>query len=332
MNTKFSLISSMRFAFLSLAIIIAMILPNSLQARPLLQETAGDEEGHEYVVKAGDYLSAIAQSELGPDGRWRDILDATNERAASDSRFVRIDNPSLLRPGQLLWIPGDEEKEAVIPLPDPEPDPEPGPVPESPCSNPPTVSPIERLYPSTNGDELYGYINIQGDFVIEPRFVVAADFSDGLAVASEDGESFGYIDTSGDFVIEPQFSDAGRFSQGWAPVRHAEEWLDDDDVDFQLSGFIDCQGNSRDFETLYLRTEPYRDGVARVVDQDWTVLYVGLDGEEIIEIQTTDLEGCDDEDEDEDCSCTDEDVDCGEGPSDSIPPALWQWRPYYRSY
>lgn len=44
--------------------------------------------------------------------------------------------------------------------------------------------------------------------MIEPRFLVASEFSEGLAFASTDGENFGFIDLTGKFVIPPSSSHA----------------------------------------------------------------------------------------------------------------------------
>ncbi len=65
-----------------------------------------------------------------------------------------------------------------------------------------------------------GYINIQGSFVISPtsEFESASEFYEGLA-AVKVGRVFGYIDRQGEIVIEPQFSAAGPFIEGLAQVR-----------------------------------------------------------------------------------------------------------------
>jgi hypothetical protein len=49
----------------------------------------------------------------------------------------------------------------------------------------------------------YGFIDTKGDTVIYPKFDKASDFSDGLCMASTDGNKYGYIDTKGNWVIEP---------------------------------------------------------------------------------------------------------------------------------
>lgn len=79
-----------------------------------------------------------------------------------------------------------------------------------------------------------GYINHDGEWVIRPRFLIAADFSEGLAYVSLDGESFGYIEPIGKFAIQPQFEECGSFREGLAAVCINERW-----------GYIDRTGAVR---------------------------------------------------------------------------------------
>ena len=79
-----------------------------------------------------------------------------------------------------------------------------------------------------------GYIDKTGEFVIEPQFDDADDFSEGLAgvrVGDVRGEvgwlkkgKYGFIDKTGKFVIEPQFDDVDQFIGGVARVEKDGEW------------------------------------------------------------------------------------------------------------
>ena len=77
---------------------------------------------------------------------------------------------------------------------------------------------------SVNGR--WGFINLDGQFVVPPQFGWVEDFSEGLAVVTpapadeywNKSTLFGYIDASGRYVIPPSFNWAGPFSDGLAPV------------------------------------------------------------------------------------------------------------------
>lgn len=92
-----------------------------------------------------------------------------------------------------------------------------------------TTSSADRrspLYPAKI-DASWGYIDMTGEIVREPRFDLARPFSEGLAAVEVDGE-WGYIDRSGDTVIEPRFEDADEFSEGFTIVEEdgSEAYID----------------------------------------------------------------------------------------------------------
>jgi WG containing repeat len=63
-----------------------------------------------------------------------------------------------------------------------------------------------------------GYIDRSGKIVIQPQFVNADDFSEGLAAVDVDPGKYGYINTTGKVVIPFQFADAAQFKNGRANV------------------------------------------------------------------------------------------------------------------
>jgi hypothetical protein len=80
----------------------------------------------------------------------------------------------------------------------------------------------EGLAPVTVGNKC-GYVDQQGNWVIEPQFVRGSRFSDGLAAVATSGDfgspvNWGYIDKTGATVISPQFSNAQPFEDGLALV------------------------------------------------------------------------------------------------------------------
>jgi len=65
----------------------------------------GQGDGQKYVVQADDWLSKLAEKYLGDANLWPRIVEATNTRAAADSRLAVIENPNLVYPGQIVFIP-----------------------------------------------------------------------------------------------------------------------------------------------------------------------------------------------------------------------------------
>jgi serine/threonine protein kinase len=74
---------------------------------------------------------------------------------------------------------------------------------------------------SFHKERLVGFVNARGEVIIEPQFLAAGEFSDGLARACKE-KLFGYIDESGEFVIPPTFQYANEFSDGLAGVQIEE--------------------------------------------------------------------------------------------------------------
>lgn len=73
------------------------------------------------------------------------------------------------------------------------------------------VSPCEDegVYLVRNNDSLYGYIDGEGNTLIEPQFVRAELFKDGNAIvgiSENDNTLFGVIDLSGNYIIEPEYA------------------------------------------------------------------------------------------------------------------------------
>jgi hypothetical protein len=82
------------------------------------------------------------------------------------------------------------------------------------CPEPELLQPF--LY--SGAKPLYGYRNASGEVVIEPQFVFAQPFSEGLA-AVRDESRWGYIDGKGSWIISPRYMDASPFHNGLARVR-----------------------------------------------------------------------------------------------------------------
>lgn len=119
----------------------------------------------------------------------------------------------------------------------------------------------------------WGYIDRTGKLVIEPRFLEAWSFSEGLAPVETPidqrlelpcrspndpsssytvSKRYGYIDKAGKMVIQPRFESAGPFVEGLANVH-----------DCYKAGFIDKTGRLA-ISTQYQYASPYSGGLALV--------------------------------------------------------------------
>ena len=74
------------------------------------------------------------------------------------------------------------------------------------------------LIPFENEEGLFGYMETDGDIVIEPQFEEADAFSNELARVRIDGE-YGYINEEGKVVIPAIYEDGTAFRQDMAFVR-----------------------------------------------------------------------------------------------------------------
>jgi hypothetical protein len=114
-----------------------------------------------------------------------------------------------------------------------------------------------KLFPVLK-DGRWGYIDSSGKLVIEPKFSMAEDFSEGLAAVMIGTIGRGYIDKSGQLVIQ---LDAGRvvlhrrFSEGLAPVRYSDG----------RTRYIDKTGQVS-LETQFSEAYAFSEGLARVKD------------------------------------------------------------------
>ncbi|MEN8208007.1 MAG: WG repeat-containing protein [Candidatus Fermentibacteria bacterium] len=78
------------------------------------------------------------------------------------------------------------------------------------------------LFPvKEDGD--WGFINQQGEYVIDPQFDGASGFSENLAPVRLNGQ-YGYINRTGEIMIDCQFERVGDFSEGLSAVLVGDKW------------------------------------------------------------------------------------------------------------
>ena len=137
-----------------------------------------------------------------------------------------------------------------------------------------------RLYP-IEVDYKRGFINGNGEVVIEPQFGNVGEFSEGLAPISFDGPGaknakIGFIDEKGNVVIEPQFELVWGFSEGVAPFSKGNKW-----------GFIDRTGNVV-IEPRFEMVDNFSEGVVGVTNDlkggEWS--FIDKTGKVVLEAIT----------------------------------------------
>jgi len=67
-----------------------------------------------YTVQLDDNLWNISEKYYGTGGAYRAILLATNLKSSEDDTFARIEDKSLIYPGQKLLVPGADEAEETL--------------------------------------------------------------------------------------------------------------------------------------------------------------------------------------------------------------------------
>lgn len=66
--------------------------------------------------------------------------------------------------------------------------------------------------------EKWGFVDTNGNIVIEPRFYSVGDFSEGLCSVMSYNGKWGFIDKTGKIIINPKFDRVFRFEKGMAVV------------------------------------------------------------------------------------------------------------------
>jgi hypothetical protein len=87
------------------------------------------------------------------------------------------------------------------------------------CSGKNTTQPVVKLIPVKSGDK-YGFIDLEGKFVINPMFRQASIFRNGLALVqtSERDHKWGFIAEDGSYKIQPKYDTATTFNEDLAWV------------------------------------------------------------------------------------------------------------------
>ncbi len=168
----------------------------------------------------------------------------------------------------------------------------------------------EGLLPFCKTDSKYGYINKNGDVVIEPQFDSALPFENGIAVVSVNGKDvlindraeiiaeydkisgfcnglsviqlngkYGYINTSGEIVIIPEYTKANAFlSDGIATVSKDNENLV---VDKEGKILFEIESKYTVENSNFLS----RDDLIAVSNDEGKYGYMNLNGDMVVDYQ-----------------------------------------------
>lgn len=124
----------------------------------------------------------------------------------------------------------------------------------------------------------YGYIDKGGNIAVPPRFIVAGDFSEGLAAVREEGASgskYSYIDKTGKIVVRLRFDQALSFSEGLAAVALASDAYAGNKA--WSWGFIN-RGGMFEIQPRFRLAHSFSEGLADVSRRDGTWGYIDRNG------------------------------------------------------
>ena len=154
----------------------------------------------------------------------------------------------------------------------------------------------QKLYPMRNYNK-WGYINSEGKWIIPPKYEMALNFSDGVALVKDTyqgGEVWDIINEKGQKVIQSEFYGYGvflklydyritiqpskKFSEGLIPV--TVEILDPNYKGPAVSGFLNKNGEL-ELYGYYDKVFNFRDGFASVI-KNGKYGFINKDGEWVI--------------------------------------------------
>ena len=69
----------------------------------------------------------------------------------------------------------------------------------------------------------YGYVSVQGDFIVPCKYNAVSRFNEGLMVVVTN-QKYGYVDSTGVWVIDSIYDDARAFVDGLARVKTNDKW------------------------------------------------------------------------------------------------------------
>lgn len=129
----------------------------------------------------------------------------------------------------------------------------------------------KRDYTTSPYRSYYGFIDRNGNEVVELKYDFTTDFSNGYACVCLDGK-WGFVDETGREVLAPEYDEIYAFSDGLAEVRLNGK-----------SGFVDETGKEV-IAPKYEEAWAFSDGLARAV-QNGKTLVINKSGEVVFELK-----------------------------------------------
>jgi len=130
---------------------------------------------------------------------------------------------------------------------------------------------------SSNADRLYpvgenrsrGYMNISGELIVEPTYLYAYYFYEGLGTAKRHDGTYDILNARGEVEFNLAVDDIERFREGFAAIEVDGQW-----------GFINTEG-SIVIEPQYRYVDGFSDGVSLVRRHDAQYLYIDKENRNI---------------------------------------------------
>ncbi|MBD3864694.1 WG repeat-containing protein [Olleya marilimosa] len=132
------------------------------------------------------------------------------------------------------------------------------------------------LFPIKDGS-LHGLIDINGNFVCEPKFSEIGEFKEDLAYVTNTSNGFkaGYIDKNGELIVEPSFQPnrniSRQFSEGFAVVKIKNKY-----------GYINKKGEIT-IQPKYINAQKFNEGFAAVQLTNGNKVLIDKKGEIVLD-------------------------------------------------
>lgn len=136
----------------------------------------------------------------------------------------------------------------------------------------------EGIAPASIEEDRYGAVDVDGKWVIQPKYYWITNFNNGLAAFMPNkGSKYGYINTKGEVVVKPTYDSASQFSEQRAMVcNKVIEGIS------QNCGFIDTSGKLQTkMEYSSFNSHAFSEGYAMVCkgyEKNTKCGYIDLNG------------------------------------------------------